>query len=268
MDTSLPIITLTTDFGLADAYVASMKGVILALAPAARIVDISHEISPQNIVQGGFTLACAFPHFPKGTIHVLVVDPGVGTSRRLILARTENHFFMGPDNGALALSFAVEPPRAILHLAAAASIRHPVSATFHGRDILAPAAARLASGADFASFGDRIAEFTPSPLPPPARQEDGTILLRVVLADRFGNLILNLREEEYRRLRPRASAEALGLEICGRRIDRLLRTYGEAEESEPFALFNSSGYLEIAVSSGSAARVLACSAGAPALLKA
>jgi S-adenosylmethionine hydrolase len=265
MDRTPPIITLTTDFGLADAYVASMKGVILTRAPAARIVDITHQIRPQDIVQGGFTLACAFPHFPPGTIHVLVVDPGVGTSRRLLLARTDHYYFLGPDNGGLAIAFAREPPREIVQLTVRDNFLEPVSATFHGRDILAPVAARLARGAPLAQFGDRVIAFEPSPLPPPEKLADGRVRLQVALADRFGNLILNLREEEHRRLRE-AGGESFSLEIAGRQIDRLLRTYGDADDAQPFALFNSSGYLEIAVRSGSAARVLSCAAGAPALL--
>ena len=265
MDRTPPIITLTTDFGLADAYVASMKGVILTRAPAARIVDITHQIRPQDIVQGGFTLACAFPHFPAGTIHVLVVDPGVGTARRLLLARTDHYYFLGPDNGALAIAFEREPPREIVQLTVRDNFLEQVSATFHGRDILAPVAARLAHGAPLAQFGDRVIAFEPSPLPPPEKLADGRVRLQVALADRFGNLILNLREEEHRRLLE-AGGGLFSLEIAGRKIDRLLRTYGDADDDQPFALFNSSGYLEIAVRSGSAARVLSCAAGAPALL--
>ncbi|MCI0657128.1 MAG: SAM-dependent chlorinase/fluorinase, partial [Acidobacteria bacterium] len=239
-----PIITLTTDFGLQDAYVASMKGVILGLAPDARIVDISHEIPPQDIVAGGYILSCAFRHFPAGTIHLLVVDPGVGTSRPLLLARTENHYFLAPDNGALGQVFAMQPPREVFHLTASHYFRADSSATFHGRDILAPVAARLARGTAPAHFGEPVTDYLPSPLAPPAPQSDGRILLHVIMPDRFGNLILNLREDEYHHLAGAAPARPFLLEISGKRVSRLLRTYAEGEEQELFALFNSSGYLE------------------------
>jgi S-adenosyl-L-methionine hydrolase (adenosine-forming) len=261
-----PIITLTTDFGLQDAYVASMKGVILGLAPDVRIVDISHEIPPQGIVAGGYVLSCAFRHFPAGTIHLLVVDPGVGTSRRLLLARTENHFFLAPDNGALSPVFAMEPPREVFHLTASHYFRADPSATFHGRDILAPVAARLARGTAPAHFGEPVTDYLPSPLAPPAPQSDGKILLQVIMPDRFGNLILNLRQDEYHRLVGAALERPFLLEISGRKVSRLLQTYAEGEGRELFALFNSSGYLELAVRDGSAASELACGAGATATL--
>jgi len=261
-----PIITLTTDFGLQDGYVASMKGVILSLAPEVRIVDISHEIPPQSVAAGGYVLSCAFRHFPAGTIHLLVVDPGVGTSRRLLLARTESHLFLAPDNGALGPVFALEPPREVFHLTATHYFRTDPSATFHGRDILAPVAARLARGTAPAHFGEPVTDYLPSPLTAPAPQSDGRILLHVIMADRFGNLILNLKEEEYRRLAGSAAERPFLLEIAGRRISRLLRTYADVEGEEPFALFNSSGYLELAVKNGSAASTLACGAGSTATL--
>jgi S-adenosyl-L-methionine hydrolase (adenosine-forming) len=262
-----PIITLTTDFGLKDAYVASMKGVILSLAPDVILVDISHDIPPQDILQGGYVLSCAFHHFPPGTIHLLVVDPGVGTSRRLLLARTENYCFLAPDNGALGLVFAVESPREVFHLTASHYFRKDPSATFHGRDILAPVAARLARGTAASHFGDPVTDFLPSPLPAPSPQPDGRVLLQVIAADRFGNLILNLREEEFRRMRGSTPERPFSLEISGRTISRLVRTYGDGEGKDPFALFNSNGYLELAVKNGSAAAELACAAGTPATLR-
>ena len=264
--TRCPIITLTTDFGLKDAYVASMKGVILSIAPEVRIVDISHEVPPQGIVEGGFTLACAFPLFPPGTIHVLVVDPGVGTSRRLLLARTENHYFLAPDNGALGFVFGVEAPREIFHITASHYFRRGPGTTFQGRDILAPVAARLARGTAPNHFGEPVDEIHPAPVAPPEVQEDGALLLQVLVADRFGNLILNLQESRYREAAGNAAEGRFSLEVAGRSISRLLRTYGDAQDNEPFALFNSSGYLEIAVRNGSAAAVLGCSAGSKARL--
>src|SRR4030095_4154748 len=145
-----------------------MKGVILGLAPEVRIVDISHEIPPQGIVPGGYVLSCAFRYFPAGTIHLLVVDSRVGSSRRLFLARSENHCFLAPDNGALGPVFAMEPPREVFHLTATHYFRTDASATFHGRDILAPVAPRLARGTAPAHFGEPVTDYLPSPLAPPA----------------------------------------------------------------------------------------------------
>ena len=264
--TRAQFITLTTDFGLQDAYVASLKGVIFSLAPEVRIIDISHAIPPQGIVEGGFTLACAFPHFPPGTIHILVVDPGVGSTRPLLLARTENHYFLAPDNGALGLVFETEPPRELFRITAARYFRPRVSATFQGRDILAPVAAQLARGTAASCFGDPVSEFVPSPLPAPTRLSDGRLRLEVITADRFGNLVLNLREPKYRELTGGSATQRFALEIGGRSLLRLLETYAQGSEGEPFALFNSSGYLEVAVRGGSAAAALRCAAGSAATL--
>src|SRR5262245_34820110 len=143
---AFPIVTLLTDFGTRDHYVASMKGVLLTINPALRIVDITHKIAPQEILEAGFTLACAYRLFPAGSIHLLVVDPGVGTSRRLLAARTEHHFFVGPDNGALGIVFAEESPREVVSITASHHFRKEIRSTFHGRDILAPVAAQLSLG--------------------------------------------------------------------------------------------------------------------------
>ncbi len=265
---SAPVVTLTTDFGNRDPYVASMKGVLLSLNPALRIVDITHEIAPQQILEAGFTLARAFPLFPAGTIHILVVDPGVGTSRRLLLARTDHHFFLAPDNGALGPVFEVEPAREVVSISATHHFREQVSPTFHGRDILAPVAARLSRGTALAHFGDPVTEWIPSPVPPPARSGDGRLRLQVVALDRFGNIVLNLKECALADMKGAAASAAVpfSLEIGGRTIRRLLRTYGESNDAEPFALFNSFGYLEVAVRGGSAAALLAAAPGQPALL--
>jgi len=263
---SAPIVTLTTDFGNRDPYVASMKGVLLSLNPALRIVDISHEIGPQQILEAGFTLARAFPVFPAGTIHILVVDPGVGTSRKLLLARTENHFFLAPDNGALGPVFEEEPPREVVCVSAAHHFRKQVSSTFHGRDILAPVAARLSRGTALAHFGEPVTEWVPSPVPQPTRAGDGRLQLQVVAVDRFGNVVLNLKESSFAAARGASTSVPFSLEIGGKAIRRLLRTYGESENAEPFALFNSFGYLEVAIRGGSAAALLAAATGQPALL--
>ena len=252
------IITLTTDFGLQDPYVGALKAAILEVDPEARIVDISHQVPQQGIVAGGYVLACAFPFFPPGSVHVLVVDPGVGTSRRLLLARTENHVFLAPDNGVLGLAFAVEPPREIFSITASRYFRKEIRPTFHGRDILAPVAARVARGMALTRFGPPAEEWTPFPIPSPVRTAEGRIPLRVLAVDRFGNVILNLKESEFKAFRSEAGGE-FTLHVGGRKITRLLKTYGEAPDREPFALFGSFGYLEIAVREGSAAEAMSVS---------
>lgn len=258
------IITLTTDFGLQDPYVAAMKGVILSLAPDARIVDISHEIPAQDVLVGGLVLARAFPYFPAGTVHLLVVDPGVGTSRPLLLARTESYFFLGPDNGALGVAFEREPPREVIRITASSTFRPAPSPTFHGRDILSPVAARVAQGIPLSHFGEPASPTVPSPFPLPEPQADGRLLLRVVLADRFGNLLLNLTERRYREIS--TAKGGFTLEIAGRKVERLSRTYADVAPGEVVALFDSSGYLEVAVREGSAATELGCGRFAAALL--
>ena len=256
-----PCLTLTTDFGGKDAYVASMKGVILRAVPEARIVDISHEIPPQDIAEGGYVLACAFPYFPAGTIHLLVVDPGVGTSRRLLAARTEHHVFLAPDNGCMGLAFDTEAPLEIVQIPSPGDAA--VSATFHGRDLLAPAAARLLQGAALREIGPPASDLLPFPVPPARAGSEGRLHVSVLSIDRFGNLILNFRG-------PRGGAGSASrtpvLEIAGRRLSRWVRTYAEAPAGEPVLLFNSSGFLEIAVPNGSAAQALGCVRGAPGIL--
>ncbi len=252
-----PVLTLTTDFGGKDAYVASMKGVVLRAVPEARIVDISHEIPPQEIAEAGYVLACAFPHFPAGTLHLLVVDPGVGTSRRLLAARTRHHFFLAPDNGSLGLVFDIESPLEIVQIPFPGA---RVAPTFHGRDILAPAAARLLQGAALSEIGPPAPDPLPFPIPQARPDSEGRLRVSVLSIDRFGNVILNFRAQ------PGGADRAPVLEIAGRRLSRLVRTYAEAPASEPVLLFNSSGFLEVAVANGSAAQALGCARGATGIL--
>ncbi|HMC81894.1 MAG TPA: SAM-dependent chlorinase/fluorinase [Candidatus Polarisedimenticolia bacterium] len=261
-----PILTLTTDFGYEDGYVASVKGVIFSLNPAVRIVDICHGVRPQGVVEGGFVLASAFSLFPPGTLHLLIVDPGVGTSRRLLLARTENHLFLGPDNGALGLVFEHEPVQEVFSLTASHYFRPEVSATFQGRDILAPVAAWVSRGTALSHFGEPVTDWIRFPVPPPTRESDGRICLHVLHVDRFGNTILNLREATFREMRDLGGGGSAQVEIGGTRIGTLLRTYGEAVSEAPFALFNSAGYLELATRNGSAAAILSAQPGQPAFL--
>jgi len=261
------IITLTTDFGLTDAYVAAMKGVILDINREVTIIDVCHTIAPQNIAQAAFILSTAHQFFPARTIHVVVVDPGVGTERRAIILRTPRFDFVAPDNGVL--SYVIEPflkerlrpaqRQAALPLELeAVSItrpefwRSPVSPTFHGRDIFAPVAARLSLGASPEEFGEVIRSITLLPEHRPYQESAGTLVGRIVHIDHFGNLITNFKREDL-------PEEPFAVEVSNRFISRLSRTYGESEGL--LALIGSGGYLEIAVKGGSARDFLGAAVG-------
>ncbi|MDP8222738.1 MAG: SAM-dependent chlorinase/fluorinase [Candidatus Lernaella stagnicola] len=243
------ILTLTTDFGLADGYAGAMKGVILSRAPRANVVDISHEVPPHDVLHGAFVLFQAAPFFPPDTVHVAVIDPGVGTARRGIVVAHRRHFFVGPDNGVFS-PFLDE--QAVVYELADPDLWLPdPSATFHGRDLFAPAAAQLATGLPPAECGPRVDD----PVRLPAwrlKREGDSFVTAVVHIDRFGNCITAL---------PGARLAELGSGTIrvipeGGPALALRRAYGEVEVGEPLALVGSSGLLEIAVRNGHAARVL------------
>lgn len=264
-----PIITLTTDFGLADPYVASMKGVILSINPDATIVDISHSIHPQRIEQGAFVLASAWPYFPSGAIHIAVVDPGVGTQRRAIALATPAATFVGPDNGILSAALPDEtrqaasqgrapvplPPATAAHLLTNHRFhRTPVSPTFHGRDIFAPVAAHLSLGTSLDELGPSTSQIVVLPPFRATRQPDGALVGRVIHIDRFGNLVTDVRAEQL-------PPSPLVVEIRMRRIQGLSDTYGSG--AGLLALIGSTGFLEVALRQGDAARELAADLGEP-----
>ena len=257
------IITLTTDFGLADGYVAAMKGVILSINPDANLVDISHDVRPQNVAEGAFVLGTTCHSFPEGTIHLAVVDPGVGTDRRAIVLKTSQAFFVAPDNGLLAnvLSDASHGSAASgalgvgLEAVAITNPRYwrsPVSATFHGRDIFAPVAAHLSLGTPLAEFGERIPSIVMPPQSLTKRRPDGSLAGRIIHIDRFGNLITSIRQPEL----PKGTISVL---ITGHTLKGLRGTYAEGEGL--IALVGSSGYLEIAVNGGSARELTGAEVG-------
>jgi S-adenosyl-L-methionine hydrolase (adenosine-forming) len=252
-----PIITLLSDFGLSDGYVASMKGAILGICPSARLVDVTHLVPPQDVRAGAFLLANVVPDFPEGTVHLAVVDPGVGTGRKPIAVRTSRGFLVGPDNGLFSLVLEKETKaeaRAIENPA----YRHPkVSKTFHGRDIFAPAAAHLASGVPFEEFG-------PVCTPKIAHWSRATATVselrgEIIHIDRFGNAISNIGENMLREFAAKGRTEA-GIR---RRRFPLVSTYGDLEPGTLMALIGSSGYLEVAVNQGSAAEKLRIIPGEP-----
>lgn len=252
------IITLTTDFGLSDHYVGTMKGVILGIAPSAQIVDISHEVAPFEILDGAYTIAQAYPHFPKGTVHVVVVDPGVGTARRPILAEAAGQFFIAPDNGVLTMMYERDKHKVRAITNERFFLPAP-SRTFHGRDIFAPSAAWLARGRRPAEFGKIIPDYVQLAILKPQRMGKRIWSGTVLKTDRFGNLITNLHVDEFGDIRKRPFELSVGL----RRVGRLCSTYAEAAPDEFFAIVGSSGYIEVSLNQGSASRQMGCGAGAP-----
>jgi len=253
-----PLITFTTDFGTSDHFVATMKAVVLAIAPRVRIVDITHEVTPFEVVEGAYTLAQAYSYFPKKTIHVVVVDPGVGSSRRPILAEMAGQFFVAPDNGVLSMVFAREKAK-VRHITNEKFMRHPVSRTFHGRDVFSPVAAHLAMGVLPARFGKLIEDHLRLTLDKPNRSGKRSWTGTVLKVDRFGNLITNLHIDDF----PQITARPFDLNIGLEKINRLALTFTECDPGEAFAIVGSSGYIEVAVNQGSAARSLGCGAGSP-----
>ncbi len=243
------IVTLLTDFGLRDGYVAAVKGVLLARAPGLALVDVAHEIEPGDVAGAAYVLLQAAPHFPADTVHLVVVDPGVGSARRALAARLGPQFFVAPDNGVLSLVLQLTPPSA-LH-----EIRDPLagqsSAVFHGRDVFAPAAAALSSGAPIASLGPAVEPESLVRLEAGTTRTPGDTSGSIQHVDRFGNLISNLR------VAPGARGEA---EIRGSRI-AMADTYSDVEPGALLALCGSSGFLEVACNGASAAERLGASRG-------
>jgi S-adenosyl-L-methionine hydrolase (adenosine-forming) len=256
------IVTLTTDFGLSGSYVAAMKGVLLGLAPSARLVDVSHTIGPQNILEGAFVLAGIVDAFPAGTVHLAVVDPGVGTDRRLIAVAMADQWFVLPDNGLISGAARGRTPDGIWELGKPALRRATVSPTFHGRDILAPAAAFLTIGGHPAELGPTCDRFHTLRNFEPTVDRDGSVG-EVIFRDTFGNLITNLRGEQLGDVPP----DEWVIEVAGTRIQGLRRTYGDRPTGTLVALVGSSGWVEIAVVNGDAADQLSTGQGATVWLR-
>lgn len=251
------LITLTTDFGQTDHFVGVMKGVILGIAPRARIVDISHEIAPYNLTDASFVIVQAWRYFPKGAIHVVVIDPGVGSSRRPLLAEAGGHFFVAPDNGVLSMIYEASPHK-VRAITNPKLMRKEISRTFHGRDVFAPAAAHLASGIAAAQFGKLIRDYVRTWNTKPLRLAEQVWRGAILKADRFGNLITNFQIDEFAGIKTRPFELRAGTA----RIRRLALNYAETEIGELFVIAGSSGYVEIAANQASAEERLGCNAGA------
>src|SRR5438876_2439062 len=225
---SRPIITLTTDFGHADAYVGAMKGVILSIAPEATIVDLCHEVPPHNLPAGAFVFESAFALYPPRTVHTVVVDPGVGSDRPAIAVETERYVFVAPDNGVLTEALSDARVDRIIRLTNPLFHRHPVSATFHGRDIFAPAAAHLAAGAPIEELGEIVETLVRLDLPHPV-PVGGDLELHVAYIDRFGNIVTDMKVEDYVRWRGERGGAPVVLRVGTWRISGISRTYSDVE---------------------------------------
>jgi S-adenosylmethionine hydrolase len=257
------LITLTTDFGTGSPYVAAIKGMILGMNPTARVIDISNEIPPQDVRHAAIVLAESTSWFPAGTIHVAVIDPGVGTARRLIYVHLDDQHYLAPDNGALSLLAKRNRPTRIIELANSEYWLPEVSHTFHGRDILAPVAAQLSLGLEPERLGPSLAQIQTLDWPEPVVTED-RIEGAVRWIDRFGNLITNITASM---LAPGRSAGHLTIDCAGHEIAGLSECYGQHPPGTLAALVGSSGHLEIAVAEGSAAQMLSATVGAPVAIR-
>jgi S-adenosylmethionine hydrolase len=259
------IITLLTDFGSQDYFVGAMKGAILSINPSAQIVDITHDIPPQDIYAGAFNLMAGYTSFPSGTIHIAVVDPGVGSPRKPLLIQGGEQYFVGPDNGIFSWICEREENVRAVHLQNEEFFRHPVSATFHGRDIFAPVAAALSNGAPFQDFGSRVDDYVRLETLTVKKRDDGQTHARVIHIDRFGNCVTNLTRGQ---VSEESFQSGTTLVVNGRHISTYRRFFAEAVEGQEdlFCIFGSAGFLEIAAQDSSAAQILDIRRGQPVLL--
>jgi S-adenosyl-L-methionine hydrolase (adenosine-forming) len=258
-----PIVALLTDFGTKDHYAGTLKGVVLSVCPDATLVDIGHDIPAHDVIAGALELAACYRYFPNGTIFLVVVDPGVGSSRRGIAADIGDYKFVAPDNGVLSAVFLESPPKRVVELTERKYSRPTISRTFEGRDRFAPAAGFLAKGIALVSLGKTTKDFHTIELPRPS--VSGTELSgEVVRVDRFGNLITNIDRRSFEHF---AVGGAIAVEVGGREVPRVVATYADAPAGELCALFGSTDHLEVAINAGDAARALGLGRGAAAKVR-
>jgi S-adenosylmethionine hydrolase len=255
-----PLITLTTDFGLNDHFVGTIKGVILDIAPEAEIVDVCHAVQAFDMLDGALTIAQAYSYFPNGTVHLVVVDPGVGTARRPILLSTGRHYFVAPDNGVLSLVYAREARLQVRHIHAEHYYRQPVSNTFHARDIFAPVAAYLAKGVEAAKFGEEISDYIRFNAPKPKPVDAQTLRGVVLKVDRFGNMVTNFSPQDVPALF-QADPPAFKIRVGKHEITGIRSNYAEGSPNEVFGILGSMGYLEIAANRAAAAQITGAGKG-------
>jgi S-adenosyl-L-methionine hydrolase (adenosine-forming) len=253
-----PVIALLSDFGARDHYAGTMKGVMLGICPDVTLVDITHDITPHDVLEGALQLAASFKYFPPGTIFLAVVDPGVGSSRRGIAAETGDYRFVGPDNGVLTAVLRETPPKRVVELTERRYARPTVSRTFEGRDRFAPAAAWLAKGIQLSALGRTITNYHLLEVPQ-VEMSEAQLHGVVLLADRFGNLVTNIDRRTFEAF---TRTQAVSLSVAGHPIAGVVATYGDIRNGEVCALFGSTDHLEFAVNGGSAATALSVERGA------
>jgi S-adenosylmethionine hydrolase len=256
------LITLTTDFGLIDGFVGVMKGVMLSINPDAQFVDITHDIAPQDVQQGAFLLANSTPYFPAAAIHICVVDPGVGSTRRPLAAQVGETFFVAPDNGVISLALELFQARAngaprVFHLNNPRFWLPRVSNTFHGRDIFSPCAAHLSRGIPLEELGTPISDWVTLAPTAPARRDARTLVGRVIYIDRYGNIVSNITDADMKDF----GDGTVRVQIAGRELRGLVRTYSDVARGELAALIGSPWKLEIAQREGNAAKTLGVQVG-------
>jgi S-adenosyl-L-methionine hydrolase (adenosine-forming) len=254
------IVTLTTDFGTADPFVSMMKGVILGINPDVELVDISHDIRSYDVMEAAYVIGQAYRYFPPRTVHVVVVDPGVGTARRPLLVSADRHTFVAPDNGVLSVIYAREEALYVRHITASHYFLEPVSNTFHGRDVFAPVAGWLSRQVETTKFGDEIKDFTKFALPLPKRLSEKEVKGLVLRVDRFGTLMTNLTSADLPELFGAKSA-AFKITAGKGEVTHLRTAYADGAPGELFAILGSSGYLEIAGNRASASQTLGIGRG-------
>jgi hypothetical protein len=256
----LPVISLLTDFGTADYFVGAVKGAILSVNSQAVIADITHEVAPQDVSAGAFILLAAYQTFPAGTIHVAIVDPGVGSTRRPIIVSANGHFFVGPDNGLFTYIYDRDPEHQVFHVTAEKYFRPEPSSTFHGRDIFAPVAGALSNGLNPREFGPMIKDAVRLPVSlEPQVLKNGNVRARIIHIDRFGNCVTNITRDLVK--------SNASLVINRKTIRNFRNFYGEDATKTPFAIWGSAGFLEISVNGASAAKLLRADRSDTVLLK-
>ncbi len=261
------IITLLTDFGIQDPFVAIMKGVIFTINPDVNIVDLSHSIPPQDIFQSAFLLKYSYRYFPSDTIHVIVVDPGVGTSRKAIIASSEKGYFVAPDNGVLSYVYDEGIIGEVREITAEHYFLKPRSGTFDGRDVFAPVAASLSRGTNIASLGEPLEDYKKFDAPQPVLAQEGLLKCKVVYVDRFGNLMTNLSQDRFNQALDASQQQRFAFRVGEHTVSKLSQSFAEGEKDELLAIFGSFGNLEFSVNRGSAAKLTGIRAGGDILFK-
>ncbi|MFM8532875.1 MAG: S-adenosyl-l-methionine hydroxide adenosyltransferase family protein [Acidimicrobiia bacterium] len=258
-----PVVALLTDFGTRDHYAGTLKGVVLSVCPDATLVDIAHDIPAHDVMSGALELAACYRYFPHGTIFLVVVDPGVGSSRRGVAADIGDYKFVAPDNGVLSAVFADTPPKKVVELTERKYALPTVSRTFEGRDRFAPAAGFLAKGVALVALGKTLPNYQTIALARPVADQ-GELRGSVVRVDRFGNLITDIDRRTFEQFSANAS---IAIEVGGREIPRIVGTYADAPPDELCALFGSTDHLEVAINAGDAAATLGLGRGAAARVR-